>query len=52
MILFVILALIAIILLIAAVAVLSIGGAVGIFIFSDLIICVAIIILIIKKLIK
>lgn len=43
MVLFTILAIIAILLIIFAVAVISVGGAVGIVLMSDIIVCIAII---------
>ena len=52
MVLLIILLLIAVILTIVAVAVLSIGGAIGLILFSDIIVCVAVIVWIIKKCIR
>lgn len=49
MILFTILALILIALTIIAVAVLSIGGTIGMVIFGDLIVCIFIVLTVIKK---
>lgn len=52
MVLFMILATILTLLLMFTVAVVSIGGAVGIVLFSDVIVCIGIILLIMKKIIK
>lgn len=52
MVLLIILLLIAVILTIVAVAVLSIGGAIGLILFSDIIVCVAVLVWIIKKCIR
>ena len=48
MILFIILSIIAVMLLIGAVTILSIGGAFAIGIFADLIVCIGLIVLLIK----
>lgn len=52
MILFSILAIILAILIVIAVAVLAIGGAAGIVIFGDLIVCIALIVLIMRFIIR
>ena len=52
MILFTILFIILAILVVLAIAVLSVGGAAAIIIFSDLIVCIGLIVLIIRFLIK
>lgn len=52
MILFTILLLIAVILTIIGIAVLSVGGTIGFVIFGDLIVCVAIIVFIMVRIIK
>ena len=52
MVLFSLLAIITVILLIATVAVVAFGGAVGVILFSDVIVCMAIFVFILKKLIK
>ena len=52
MILLIILLLIAVILTVVAVAVLSVGGAIGLILFSDIIVCVAVLVWIIKKCIR
>lgn len=52
MILTLLLLLITFILIVFTVAVLSVGGAVGIIIFSDVIVCIALLVWIIKKLTK
>lgn len=52
MLLFILLTAIMLILIIATVFVVSIGGAVGIILFSDVIVCIVIIAWIIKKILK
>lgn len=52
MVLFILLAMILMILVIATVFVISVGGAIGIILFSDVIVCIVIIAWIMKKLIK
>ncbi len=52
MILFTILALIAFLLIMVTLAVVSVGGAVGIILFGDVIVCIGIIILIMKRIFK
>ena len=52
MILFTLLAIIGVLLLIAAIAVLAVGGTTFVVLFADLIVCVAFIVLIVKVLIK
>lgn len=52
MILFTILALVALFLIIFTVVAVSIGGAVFVIIFGDIIVCIAIIVWIIKKILK
>lgn len=49
MILFTILALIVIFLAVVAIAVLSIGGTIGIILFGDIIVCIAVVVWLIKK---
>ena len=51
MFLFMILGLIAVILTVISIAVLSIGGVIGVILFGDVIVCIFIIILVMKKLI-
>ena len=51
MILFMILAFIIAILAVVSIAVLSIGGAIGTILFGDVIVCIFIIVLIVKKLV-
>ena len=52
MVLLLILLLMAVILTVVAVAILSVGGAIGLVLFSDIIVCVAILVWIIKKCIR
>ena len=52
MVLFIILSLILVVLVTITLAVISVGGAVGIILFSDVFVCIAILIFIMKKLIK
>ena len=52
MILFILLSIIAAIMIVVTMAVISIGGAVGIILFSDVIVCIALIFWIMKKMIK
>ena len=52
MVLFIILLLITFLLVVATIAVIAVGGVVGIVLFSDVIVCIAILVFIIKKLTK
>lgn len=52
MVLFTLLIMIAIILIVTTLIVLSVGGAVGIILFGDVIVCIVFITLVLKKLLK
>lgn len=52
MVLFTLLLLITIILIVITLAVFSVGGAIGIILFGDVIVCIVLLIFIMKKLIK
>lgn len=52
MVLFTLLIMIALILIVATLIVLSVGGAVGIILFGDVIVCIVFIALVLKKLLK
>lgn len=52
MFLILLLALIALILIVVTVVVVSVGGAIGIIIFGDVIVCILVIVWLIKKLLK
>ena len=52
MILLMILALIVILMTVVTIAVISVGGAVGLILFSDVIVCILVLLWIIKKIIK
>lgn len=52
MVLFTLLLLIALILIVTTLIVLSVGGAVGIILFGDVIVCIVFIALVLKKLLK
>lgn len=52
MVLFILLLLVTAILVVFTVTIISVGGAVGIILFSDVIVCIALMVFIMKKLIK
>ena len=52
MVLFLLLAIILILMVVITLAIISVTGAVGIIVFSDVIVCIAILVWIMKKLIK